>query len=83
MSMLTDKVRIGEPDAAGLGFTGIVDNIEYRGASVKLTVSGAGVQDFTAIVSDAAFFAAPVKVGDAVSLAWVAEDSIVLGRLDS
>ena len=83
IAVRTDKVRIGEPDAAGLGFTGIVDNIEYRGASVKLTVSGAGVQDFTAIVSDAAFFAAPVKVGDAVSLAWVAEDSIVLGRLDS
>lgn len=83
IAVRTDKVRIGEPGAPGLGFTGIIDNIEYRGASVKLTVSGAGVQDFTAIVSDAAFFAAPVKVGDAVSLAWSPEDSIVLGRLDS
>ena len=83
IAVRTDRVRIGEPEALGLGFTGIVDNIEYRGASVKLTVSGAGVQDFTAIVSDADFFAAPVKVGDAAPLAWGPEDSIVLGRLDS
>ena len=83
IAVRTDRVRIGSQDAPGLGFTGIVDNIEYRGASVKLTVSGAGVQDFTAIVSDADFFAAPVNVGDAAPLAWGPEDSIVLGRLDS
>ena len=34
----TDHVRIGEPAAKGLGFTGIVSNIEYRGATVKLSV---------------------------------------------
>ena len=53
----------------GLGFTGIVSNIEYRGASVKLTVDGAGIEDFTAIVDDTDFFAKPVAVGDAVPLA--------------
>ena len=55
--------------ATGLGFTGIVSNIEYRGATVKLTVNGAGIDDFTAIVDDADFFATPVAVGDAVPLA--------------
>ena len=61
----------------------LLDGIEYRGATVKLTVSGAGVADFTAILTDAAFFAAPVKVGDAAPLAWGREDAIVLGRLPS
>ena len=50
---------------------------------MKLTASGAGIEDFTAIVSDTDFFARPVAVGDTVPLAWQAEDALVLGRLDS
>jgi len=79
----TDRVRLGEPPAPGLGFTGSITSVEYRGASVKLTVSGAGVEDFTAIFGDDAIRAQPATVGKAVSLAWNAEDAIVLGRLDS
>ena len=79
----TDHVRLGPPKAAGLGFTGIVSNIEYRGASVKLSVDGAGIEDFTAIVDDKSFFAKPVAVGDAVPLHWDAEDAIILGRPNS
>jgi putative spermidine/putrescine transport system ATP-binding protein len=77
----TDRVRIGEPASGGLGFTGIVSNIEYRGASVKLAVNGAGIEDFTVIVDDESFFGRPVSVGEAVPLAWRSEDAIVLGRL--
>ncbi len=76
-----DRVRIGEPPSPGLGFTGIVQNIEYRGSSVKLTASGAGIEDFIAVVSDTDFFSAPAKVGDAVPLAWTERDAIVLGKL--
>jgi putative spermidine/putrescine transport system ATP-binding protein len=83
LAIRTDRVRLGEAAASGLGFTGIVTNVEYRGSTVKLTVNGAGIEDFTAIVGDAAFFASPVTVGDAVPLAWETEDAIVLGRLDS
>ncbi len=77
----TDHVRLGPPSAKGLGFTGTISNIEYRGASVKLSVDGAGIEDFTAVVDDRSFFAKPVAVGDAVPLNWDAEDAIVLGRL--
>jgi len=76
-----DRVRLGEAPAPGLGFAGIVQNIEYRGSSVKLSVSGAGIEDFTAILSDTDFFAAPPEVGDAVPLAWAAKDAIMLGKL--
>ncbi len=76
----TDHVRIGQPSTKGLGFTGTVSNIEYRGSSVKLSVDGAGIDDFTAIVDDQSFFANPVAVGDAVPLNWDAADAIVLGK---
>lgn len=83
IAVRTDHVRIAGDAEPGLGFTGTVTNVEYRGSSVKLTASGAGIEDFTAIVSDTDFFARPVAVGDTVPLAWQAEDALVLGRLDS
>lgn len=83
IAIRTDQVRIGEPVQPGLGFTGIVQNVEYRGSSVKLSVSGAGISDFTGILSDADFFASPVKIGDAVPLCWEAQDTIVLQPLDA
>ncbi len=83
IAIRTDHVRIGEPPAKGLGFTGIVANVEYRGSTVKLSVNGAGIEDFTVIVDDTDFFTKPVAVSDAVPIAWDAEDAIVLGRLDS
>ncbi|RVD65808.1 TOBE domain-containing protein, partial [Mesorhizobium sp. M4A.F.Ca.ET.029.04.2.1] len=57
--------------------------IEYRGATVKLSVNGAGIEDFTVILDDESFFARPVAVGDAVPIAWDVEDTIILGRLNS
>ncbi|WP_027051550.1 ABC transporter ATP-binding protein [Mesorhizobium erdmanii] len=83
IAIRTDHVRIGDAPSPGLGFTGIVANIEYRGATVKLSVTGAGIDDFTVIVDDSDFFARPVAIGDAVPLAWDSEDAIVLGRLHS
>ena len=35
-----------------------------------------------AVLSDAAFFASPVKVGEGVTLSWDKQDSIVLGRVE-
>jgi putative spermidine/putrescine transport system ATP-binding protein len=71
IAIRTDHVRIGAPSERGLGFTGSISNIEYRGSSVKLSVNGAGIEDFTAILSDT----------EAIPLSWGREDAIVLGRL--
>lgn len=79
----TDRVRVGDAETPGFGFSGIVGNIEYRGSSVKISVIGAGVEDFTVIVTDQAFFENPVSVGQAIPLAWNTSDAIILGRLDS
>lgn len=81
IAIRTDHIRIGEPSIKGLGFVGTVSNVEYRGASVKLSVDGAGIEDFTAIIDDRSFNEKPVRVGDAVPLNWDAGDAIVLGRL--
>ena len=81
IAIRTDRVRIGEAQAPGLGFTGIVSNVEYRGGSVKISLVGAGIEDFTVILSDVDFYAKPIKVGDAVPLSWNAADAIVLGRV--
>lgn len=79
----TDHVRIGESAIKGLGFTGIVSNLEYRGGTIKLTIEGAGISEFTAIITDKAYYATPVAVGDAVPLHWDAEDAIILGTLNA
>jgi putative spermidine/putrescine transport system ATP-binding protein len=77
----TDRVRLETGADKTLGFNGVVTNVEYRGASVKITVLGAGSDDFTVIVSDAAYFEKPVAVGDAVPLSWAPKDAILLGSV--
>ncbi|WP_028746343.1 ABC transporter ATP-binding protein [Rhizobium mesoamericanum] len=76
----TDRVRLNAASDKTLGFNGVVSNIEYRGASVKITVAGAGSDDFTVIANDSDYFAKPVSVGDPVSLSWALEDAVLLGR---
>jgi putative spermidine/putrescine transport system ATP-binding protein len=83
IAIRVDRVRIGEAAEPGLGFTGIVQNVEYRGSSVKISVTGSGIDDFTTIVSDSEFFSKPARIGDAIPLHWAIEDAILLGRLDS
>ena len=82
IAIRTDHVRIGAASVSGLSFDGIVSNVEYLGAKVKLTVTTAFTDEFTAVLSDAAFFASPVKVGEGVTLSWDQQDSIVLGRVE-
>ncbi len=79
----TDRVILRGATDKTLGFNGVVSNVEYRGASVKITVAGAGSDDFTIIVSDADYFAMPVNIGEAVPLSWALEDVILLGRLSA
>ena len=79
----TDRVRLSISADKGLGFNGIVSNVEYRGATVKITVIGAGSDDFTVIATDDDDVAKFLAVGDAVSLSWALEDAILLGRISA
>jgi putative spermidine/putrescine transport system ATP-binding protein len=79
----TDRVRLDSASDKTLGFNGVVSNIEYRGASVKITVIGAGSDDFTVIATTAIISPNPSSVGDAVSLSWALEDAVLLGRVSA
>jgi len=77
----TTRIRLEPAADPALGFNGVVSNVEYRGATVKLTCMGAGAEDFTVIASDRDYLAKPFAAGDAVSLSWSLEDAVLLGRV--
>ncbi len=81
IAVRTDHVRLGAPSGPGFGLAGVISNVEDLGATVKLSIQGAGLDEFTAILGDAEYFAKPVKAGDAVQLSWAAADAIVLGHI--
>ncbi len=83
IAVRTTRVRLEPPSDKTLGFNGIVSNVEYRGATVKITFIGAGSDDFTVIVSDRDHLAQPVSAGDVVSLSWSPEDAVLLGRVST
>ncbi|THV25772.1 ABC transporter ATP-binding protein [Peteryoungia ipomoeae] len=83
LALRTDRVVIGGEIEPLLGFNGVVSGVEYLGATVKIAVAGAGIDEFTIVTSDAAYFAMPVKPGDAVPLSWSARDVITLGKADA
>ncbi len=76
ISVRSDAVSLSRPGAAaaadGLAVTseGRIAAIEYQGAQVKARVTFSDAVDFTALIDDRAFFAAPFEIGDAVVAAW-------------
>jgi putative spermidine/putrescine transport system ATP-binding protein len=75
--------RSGAADSAGLNaVAGVVEATEYQGSYVKVTINaGSGV--FVANVSDSAYFAEPVAMGDPVIASWKVEDVHVLSKVDT
>ena len=65
---------------------GRVREIEYQGTWVKVTLEGAGDEDFVVNLPDSDFLADPVDAGDAVRAHWTASDVHLLiggaGRSD-
>ncbi len=82
IALRTDHIRIAPPGEQGFGFTAVVQNVEDLGATVKLSVAGAGVEDFTVVLNDAEYYRNPVRAGDAVPLSWAKDDAIILGRVE-
>lgn len=74
IAVRTDRIRLGEGAAPGCGLTGLVQNIEYHGQKVQVALAAPGVDEFAVQVPETAFFAAPLSIGDAVPLAWTAQD---------
>jgi putative spermidine/putrescine transport system ATP-binding protein len=80
IAIRADRIGIGESRVPGYGFTGLVSTVEFLGPSVKLVVTGPGIEDFTVLLDEEAFLERPVAVGNAVPLNWSEQGAIALGR---
>jgi putative spermidine/putrescine transport system ATP-binding protein len=52
---------------------GVVDTVEYQGIYFKITLPRIAGEEFIVIAPEAAFFAHPVKLGDAIVASWRTE----------
>ena len=68
VAVRTDAVITTTPDKGSVD--GRVMAVEYQGTHVSVLTKIAGDQEVTAIVPDAAFFAAPLNPGDHIGLIW-------------
>jgi putative spermidine/putrescine transport system ATP-binding protein len=78
VSVRRDRIRLKKrTDAAGPSInavTGKVRAIEYQGSWVKVTIEGAGPDDFVVNAPDTEYFRNPVTFGDAVDARWERAD---------
>jgi putative spermidine/putrescine transport system ATP-binding protein len=77
------KRSIARGEGTVNAISGIVRGTEYQGSFVKVTIDVGGPDLFVANVSDAAYFAEPVRTGDPVTASWSAASVHVLGEADS
>ena len=63
--------------------SGVVRGIEYQGSYVKVTLDIGNPDPFVANVSDAAFFADPLTIGDRAIATWHLEDVHTLTKVDT
>jgi putative spermidine/putrescine transport system ATP-binding protein len=75
-SIRSDRIRLADTG----NLRGTVTAIEYQGTSVSVSLTADGAQEVTALLSDEAFFKAPLEGGETVGLAWEAAD---LHRLEA
>ena len=60
---------------ANTGLAATVRSVEYQGTHVNLALDASEAQDLTALVTDAAYEAEPLKPGDSVMVTWAPEDT--------
>jgi len=78
IAVRNDRVKIAVPPKQGCGMTGLVQNVEYHGQKVQVSLSAPGISGFDAQIPETEFFAKPLSVGDAVPLTWAPEDVHIL-----
>ncbi|MEE8273467.1 MAG: ABC transporter ATP-binding protein [Alphaproteobacteria bacterium] len=83
-SVRSDKVGVSTNGVVPPGhdnvLPGTVRSVEYQGAWVQVGLEAPDAEEFTVMLNESAFFAAPVAVGDRVSASWAAGDVHVLSR---
>ena len=78
IAVRNDRVKFAQPPKKGCGMTGLVQNVEYHGQKVQVSLSAPGIDGFDAQIPESDFFAKPLSIGDAVPLTWAPEDVHIL-----
>ncbi|MGD0720478.1 MAG: ABC transporter ATP-binding protein [Roseiarcus sp.] len=76
IAVRADRLTLGG-DGAGVNDTrmnAVIRGIEYQGTHYQVALQNGANADLTATVSDAAFAASPLSVGDNVAVRWADED---------
>ena len=68
VSVRTDHVSLAP--AGGPGKAATVQEIEYQGSFVVVSLKAADGQELTATIAEKAFYAAPFGLGDGVTVSW-------------
>jgi putative spermidine/putrescine transport system ATP-binding protein len=79
ISVRRDRIHLAKrtgksEDGVVNALSGKVRAIEYQGTWVKVTLEGAGGDEFVVNLPDSEFFASPVTAGDSVRAHWTASD---------
>jgi len=77
VAVRADRCRLGSADETA-GFRGRVANVEYLGSMVRVSLVGDNAAEAAALLSDEAFFAAPVEMGGQATLVWAERDAHAL-----
>jgi putative spermidine/putrescine transport system ATP-binding protein len=74
IAVRADRVKVLPTGSNVARMKAKVVGLEYQGSTYHAALEGGGASDLTAIVSDAAYVASPVAIGDEVGLDWSDED---------
>ena len=58
----------------GAGIAAVVRSVEYQGTHVNLALESPEAQDLTALITDVAYEAEPLRPGDHVTVSWAPQD---------
>ncbi|WP_341538231.1 ABC transporter ATP-binding protein [Roseicella frigidaeris] len=70
-----DRTRIAAEGSGAAGVPATVTGVEYTGTGFAVALAGAGGEDYSVALTEAALHAHPVAPGQRVTLAWDAQDS--------
>jgi putative spermidine/putrescine transport system ATP-binding protein len=77
VAVRADRCRLGSADSEP-SLSGRATNVEYLGSLVRVSVAAKDGVDAAALIPDELFFAAPVDVGQPVTLIWSDGDAHAL-----
>jgi putative spermidine/putrescine transport system ATP-binding protein len=74
VAVRADRCRLGSA-VSQTSLSGCATNVEYLGPMVRVSVAAENGLDAAALIPDELFFAAPVDIGQAVTLIWSERDA--------